>query len=49
MYDKLDIGDIKPAAVKLQLVDRSYILPIREIENLLIKVDKFIFLLTKLL
>lgn len=43
MFDKLGIVDIKPATVKLQLVDRSYILPIGEIENLLIKVDKCIF------
>lgn len=40
-YDLLGLGETKPTTVKLQLANRSYIFPYGEIENVLVKVDKF--------
>ena len=44
IYKKLRLGDVQPTTVKLQLADGTYIFPKGEIENILVKVDKFIFL-----
>lgn len=45
LFDKLGLGEMKPTIVKLTLVDRSYIYPTGEIENVLVNVDKFIFII----
>lgn len=37
------MGDLKHNIIKLQLIDRSYIFIKGEIENVLMKVDKYIF------
>lgn len=44
IYKKLGLGEVKPTTMKLQLANRSYIFRRGEIENILVKVDKFIFL-----
>lgn len=43
IYKKLELGEIKAATLKLWLVDRTYIFLEGEIENILVKVNKFIF------
>ncbi|KAK8704820.1 hypothetical protein V6N13_048432 [Hibiscus sabdariffa] len=43
VFKKLDIGEAKPTTVMLQLADRSYVQPEGKIEDLLVRVDKFIF------
>ncbi|KAK8684224.1 hypothetical protein V6N13_040254 [Hibiscus sabdariffa] len=43
VFQKLGIGEAKPATVMLQLADHSYVQPEGKIEDILIKVDKFIF------
>ena len=43
IYNKLGLGEVQPTTVKLQLADRTYIFPKGEIENILVKVNKFIF------
>ena len=43
IYKKLGLGEVQPTTVKLQLADRTYIFPRGKIENILVKVDKFIF------
>ncbi|KAI4313209.1 hypothetical protein L6164_026205 [Bauhinia variegata] len=43
MFEKLGIGDIKPTGMTLQLVDRSLKCPYGVVENVLVKVDKYIF------
>ncbi|XP_027368220.1 uncharacterized protein LOC113874194 [Abrus precatorius] len=40
---KLGIEEVKPTNITLQLADRSYTYPYRVVEDLLVKVDKFIF------
>ncbi|KAA3477418.1 UPF0746 protein [Gossypium australe] len=40
---KLEIGKARPTTITLQLVDRSYAHPEGKIEDMLVKVDKFIF------
>ena len=40
---KLNLGEITPTALSLQMVDRSLIFPKGIIEDVLVKVDKFIF------
>ncbi|XP_065633460.1 uncharacterized protein LOC136069159 [Quercus suber] len=40
---KLGLGEVKPTTISLQLVDRSIKYPRVVIENVLVKVDKFIF------
>lgn len=41
---KLGIGEARPTIVSLQLADRSIAHPEGKIEDVLVKVDKFIFL-----
>ncbi|KAK8652156.1 hypothetical protein V6N13_061178 [Hibiscus sabdariffa] len=43
VFKKLDIGEAKPTTVTLQLADRSYVQPEGKIEDILVRVDKFIF------
>ena len=40
---KLNLGEITPTALSLQMVDRSLTFPKGIIEDVLVKVDKFIF------
>ena len=43
VFQKLGIGRPKPTTVMLQLADRSYVQPEGKIEDILVRVDKFIF------
>ena len=43
MFKRLKLREAKPMTIKLQLADRSYKHPQGVIENVLVKVDKFIF------
>ncbi|XP_015955094.1 uncharacterized protein LOC107479479 [Arachis duranensis] len=43
MMRRLCIEEVKPTQMSLELVDKSVVLPKGVIENLLVKVDKFIF------
>src|SRR4051812_27539411 len=43
LFKKLNIGEVKPTKITLQLVDRSISYPGGIVEDVLIKVDKFIF------
>ena len=43
VFRKLDLGEVKPTTISLQLADRSIKYPRGVIEDLLVKVDKFIF------
>ncbi|KAK8696821.1 hypothetical protein V6N13_001946 [Hibiscus sabdariffa] len=43
VFRKLRIGEAKPSTVMLQFVDRSYVQPEGKIEDILVRVDKFIF------
>ncbi|XP_057747077.1 uncharacterized protein LOC130966305 [Arachis stenosperma] len=43
MMRKLRIEEVKPTQMSLELVDKSLVFPKGVIENLLVKVDKFIF------
>nr|XP_023894290.1 uncharacterized protein LOC112006229 [Quercus suber] len=43
IFRKLGLGEVKPTTISLQLVDRSIKYPRGVIENVLVKVDKFIF------
>ncbi|KAI3735173.1 hypothetical protein L6452_14663 [Arctium lappa] len=43
-FEKLGIGEVRPTTVTLQLADRSLAYPKGKIEDILIKVDTFIFL-----
>nr|XP_029150750.1 uncharacterized protein LOC112770087 [Arachis hypogaea] len=43
MMRKLCIEEVKPTQMSLELVEKSLVFPKRVIENLLVKVDKFIF------
>lgn len=40
---KLGVGDLKPTSVRLQLTNRSLAYPRGIIEDVLVKVEKFIF------
>ncbi|XP_075507493.1 uncharacterized protein LOC142544319 [Primulina tabacum] len=42
-FEKLGIGEVKPTTISLQLADRSIKYPRGVIEDVLVKVDKFIF------
>ncbi|XP_075507541.1 uncharacterized protein LOC142544371 [Primulina tabacum] len=42
-FEKLKIGEVKPTTISLQLVDRSIKYPRGVVEDVLVKVDKFIF------
>lgn len=44
IYKKLGIGEVKPTNISFQLVNRSLIHPYKIVKDILIKVDKFIFL-----
>ena len=44
VFQKLGIGRAKPTTVMLQLANRSYVQPEGKIEDILVRVDKFIFL-----
>ncbi|KAL5541156.1 hypothetical protein UlMin_044373 [Ulmus minor] len=44
IFKKLGIGEARPTTVSLQLADRSIAHPEGKIEDVLVKVDKFIFL-----
>lgn len=44
IYKRFGLGEVKSTTIKLQLVDGSYIFPRGEIEHVLVKVGKFIFL-----
>ncbi|XP_038882203.1 uncharacterized protein LOC120073423 [Benincasa hispida] len=44
IFKKLDIGEARPTPITLQLADRSIKLPEGKIEDVLMQVDKFIFL-----
>ncbi|KAK8676564.1 hypothetical protein V6N13_142138 [Hibiscus sabdariffa] len=44
VFQKLGIGKAKPTTVMLQLADRSCVQPEGKIEDILVRVDKFIFL-----
>ena len=39
----MGVGEVRPTTVTLKLVDRSYVFQERKIEDILVKVDKFIF------
>ncbi|KAI3759834.1 hypothetical protein L6452_07929 [Arctium lappa] len=43
VFEKLGIGEVRPTTVTLQLADRSLACPKGKIEDILVKVDKFIF------
>ena len=43
IFRKLELGEVKPTTVSLQLADRSIKHPRGIIEDVLVKVDKFIF------
>lgn len=43
VYRKLDIGEVQPTSISLQLVDCSFTYPWGIVEDVLVKVDKFIF------
>ncbi|XP_025616894.1 uncharacterized protein [Arachis hypogaea] len=44
MMRRLCVEEVKPTQMSLELVDKSLVCPKGVIENLLVKVDKFIFL-----
>ncbi|KAK8568849.1 hypothetical protein V6N13_106730 [Hibiscus sabdariffa] len=44
IFQNLGIGQAKPTTVMLQLVDRLYVQPEEKIEDILVRVNKFIFL-----
>ncbi|XP_024041902.1 uncharacterized protein LOC107177848 [Citrus sinensis] len=43
MFKQLGVGECRPTTMSLQLVDRSHAYPEGKIEDVLVKVDKFIF------
>ncbi|KAH9735037.1 hypothetical protein KPL71_017612 [Citrus sinensis] len=43
MFKQLGVGECRPTTVTLQLTDRSHAYPEEKIEDVLVKVDKFIF------
>ncbi|KAH9647957.1 hypothetical protein KPL70_025394 [Citrus sinensis] len=44
MFKQLGVGECRPTTVTLQLADRSHVYPEGKIEDVLVNVDKFIFL-----
>ncbi|KAH9704245.1 hypothetical protein KPL70_011377 [Citrus sinensis] len=44
MFKQLGVGECRPTTLTLQLADRSHAYPEGKIEDVLVKVDKFIFL-----
>ncbi|XP_076929179.1 uncharacterized protein LOC143593433 [Bidens hawaiensis] len=43
VFAKLDLGEPKPTRMSIQLVDRSVKYPRGIVENMLVKIDKFVF------
>ena len=43
IFRKLQIGETMPTSVSLQLADRTLVFPRGVVEDVLVKVDKFIF------
>ncbi|KAK8512267.1 hypothetical protein V6N12_031990 [Hibiscus sabdariffa] len=43
VFQKLGIGEAKPTTVMLQLADHSFVQPEGKIEDILVRIDKFIF------
>ncbi|XP_021975069.1 uncharacterized protein LOC110870173 [Helianthus annuus] len=43
LYEKLDLGELSPTRMTLSLADRSVKYPRGIVENLIVKVDKFVF------
>ncbi|KAK8625271.1 hypothetical protein V6N13_090146 [Hibiscus sabdariffa] len=43
VFQKLGIGEAKPTIVMMQLADHSFVQPERKIEDILVRIDKFIF------
>ncbi|KAH9735112.1 hypothetical protein KPL71_017633 [Citrus sinensis] len=43
VFKQLGVGECRPTTVTLQLADRSHVYPEGKIEDVLVKVDKFIF------
>ncbi|XP_052299243.1 uncharacterized protein LOC127902982 [Citrus sinensis] len=43
VFKQLGVGECRPTTVTLQLADRSHVYPEEKIEDVLVKVDKFIF------
>ena len=43
VFRKLGLGEVKPTTISLQMADRSLTFPREIIEDVLVKVDKFIF------
>ena len=44
VFRKLGLGEVKPTTISLQMANRSLTFPRSVIEDMLVKVDKFIFL-----
>jgi hypothetical protein len=44
IYEQLGLGELKPTKVGLQLADRSVVIPRGIVEDVLVQVDKFYFL-----
>ena len=44
MFKQLGVGECRPTTVTLQLADISHVYPKGKIKDVLVKVDKFIFL-----
>ena len=44
MYKQLGLGELKPTNITLSLADRSVKIPKRIVEDVLVKVDKFYYL-----
>ena len=44
VFKQLGVGEVKPTTVTLQLADKSCVYPEGKIEDVLVNVDKFIFL-----
>ena len=45
MAKKLNLGEITPTSLSLQTIDRSMTFPKGIIEDVMVKVDKYIFLM----
>ncbi|KAJ9546881.1 hypothetical protein OSB04_019424 [Centaurea solstitialis] len=43
VFNKLEIGEVRPTTITLQFADRSIVFPKGKIEDILVQVDKFIF------
>ena len=43
VFKQLGVGEYRPTTINLQLTDRSHAYPEGKIEDILVKVDKFIF------